>query len=271
MDRMPARRVSLFHKDMHIQPSPLLARHVEEACLNGWPALSEILFDGWLLRFSRGHTRRANSISLLSPSTDDIARKIAHCEMLYARHGLPTIFRLSTLDADSVDGILDARGYGPREDETFVLHRDLAPTSLPAVPDTVTLSESPGRAWLDAVARIQDLGEGRRAANEAIFAAIANPAGFAASLSDDGQIAAVAFGAVHDGIVCINSVGTYTAFQRRGHARRAVGAVIDWAHKKAGANGACLPVMAHNKAAIALYEALGFRTEVSRYAYRRHL
>jgi len=254
---------------MHTSASPDLSRRVEEACLNGWPGLSEILFDGWLLRFSRGHTRRANSISLLSPSTDDVARKVAHCEALYARHGLPTIFRLSTLDADAIDGVLDARGYGPREDETRIFHRDLALESLPSIRDAVVVTESPGRAWLDAVARIQGLAEDRRLANEAIFAAIANPAGFAASLSDDGRIAAVAFGAVHDGIVCINSVGTDAAFQRRGHARRAVGAVIDWACRKVGARGACLPVMAHNVAAVALYEALGFRTEVSRYAYRR--
>jgi ribosomal protein S18 acetylase RimI-like enzyme len=254
---------------MPAMSSPNLARRVEEACLNGWPGLSEILFDGWLLRFSRGHTRRANSISLLSPSTSDVARKVAHCEALYARHGLPTIFRLSTVNAEAIDAVLDQRGYGPREDETRVFHRDLTRAAPLSVPGTVSLTEKPVRAWLDAVARIQGLSEGARAANDAIFAAIANPAGFAASLSGDGQIAAVAFGAVHDGILCINAVGTDAAFRRQGHARRAVGAVMDWAHRQAGATEACLPVMAHNMAAIALYDSLGFRTEVSNYALRR--
>ena len=246
-----------------------LARPIEEACLNGWPGLSEILFDGWLLRFSRGHTRRANSISLLSPSTVDIAAKVRHCEALYARHGQPTIFRLSTLSADHIDAVLDERGYGPREDETRVLYRDLSQAAPPERAEGVTVTESANPAWLGALARIQGLGDHARAANDTIFAAIANPAGFAASLAADGRIAAVAFGAVHHGVVCLNSVATDAASQRQGHARRAIGAILDWARTKAGANGACLPVMAHNMAAVGLYDALGFQTEVSRYAYRR--
>ncbi|MDQ0395048.1 GNAT family N-acetyltransferase [Labrys monachus] len=250
-------------------PAPLLARRVEEACLAGWPALTEILFDGWLLRFSRGHTRRANSISLLAPSTEDIAGKVGRCEALYARQGLPTIFRLSTLGTDPVDAVLDERGYGPREDEAVVLHRDLAPAIGGSDAGRARIEEGPSRAWLDALARIQGLGDDAKAANDAIFAAIAVPAGFAASLSAHGDIAAVAFGAVHRGIVCINAVATDPAFRRRGHARAAVVAILDWARSTAGAGGACLPVMAGNDAARGLYEALGFRTEVSRYAYRR--
>ena len=65
---------------------------VQEACLNGWPALRELVFDGWLLRFSGGYTRRANSVHPLSPGMQPLDEKIQYCEALYAAQGLPTLF-----------------------------------------------------------------------------------------------------------------------------------------------------------------------------------
>jgi ribosomal protein S18 acetylase RimI-like enzyme len=246
-----------------------LAWRIEEACLNGWPALQSLVFDGWQLRFSRGHTRRANSISLLHASTQDVDTKIGYCEKLYAAHGLPAIFRLSSLSADDIDAALDRRGYSLREDEACVLYRDFLADPAPAAAETVIVQPQPGEAWLEALANIQGLSAGAQTTGEAIFNAVALPAAYSASLAPDAKVAAVAFGAVHDGIVCVNAVGTDPSFHRQGYARRAVGAILAWAQSDVGARGACLPVMAQNAAGIAFYHALGFHTEISRYAYRR--
>ena len=81
-------------------PSSTLEWRVEETCLNAWPALREVLLDGWLLRFSAGLTRRANSANALTGAAQ------AHpdeCEPLYHRLGQPTIFRVLTLLDPSVD------------------------------------------------------------------------------------------------------------------------------------------------------------------------
>jgi hypothetical protein len=67
---------------------------VEEVCLNTWPALREVLVGGWLLRFSEGLTRRANSANALGALADIDP---SDCEALYRRLGQPAIFRVLTL------------------------------------------------------------------------------------------------------------------------------------------------------------------------------
>jgi N-acetylglutamate synthase len=86
---------------------PGLEWRVEETCLNAWPALREVLLDGWLLRFSEGLTRRANSANPLRPVS---RADLPTCEALYRRLGLPTIFRVLSLIDPSVDERLAEAG-----------------------------------------------------------------------------------------------------------------------------------------------------------------
>ena len=249
------------------------AARVEEACLNGWPSLAAVLLDGWLLRFAEGHTKRANSVNVIAPARQtgsaSLARKIAACEALYAARGLPTIFSLSSAaPQDGLEAALDAAGYGPPLDDSLVLLCDSL-SGANAAEATVRLNEAtPPRAWLDAFARISGLDERAATLHARILDALVVPAACAAVEAPDGTIGAVAFGAVHDGLVCINSVATAREHRGRGLAGHAVAAAMAWARNEAGADAACLPVGAANAAALALYRRLGFTREVSRYHYR---
>jgi N-acetylglutamate synthase len=241
-----------------------LAWRVELTCLNAWPALQQVLLDGWVLRFSGGLTRRANSANPLGVRDLDGDGLIAGCEALYRHHRLPTIFRLPSIIDPAIDARLAAQGYSG-EGLSLVLHADIGAVPAMRDPDVQLLSR-PTPRWFAAMAQLQRHTKKQAGFYRRIVGRLAIPAAFA-TLSDDRGIAALAYGAIHDGLICYESVVTDPSRQRRGYARRVITSLAAWAADR-GARGACLEVEAANAPARALYQALGFE-ELSRYHYRR--
>ncbi len=66
---------------------------IEEAALNAWPAPRQMVYDGWLLRFTGGPSKRVNSTNVLYPSRLPLPEKIKYCEAVYAQAELPPLFR----------------------------------------------------------------------------------------------------------------------------------------------------------------------------------
>lgn len=240
------------------------AWRVEEACLNAWPALRQALFDGWLLRFSGGLTRRANSANPLVAAHADPARLIAACEALYRHHRQPAIFRLPSLIDPAIDEELAVRGYAS-EGLSLVLCGAVA-AMPPARDAAVRLLQHPTADWFAAMAQLQGHSRHQATLYHRIVRALAVPAAFA-WLADDSGTGALAFAAIHDGVVCYESVVTDPRRRRRGCARRVMASLAAWAAEQ-GARDACLEVEAANAPALALYAELGFE-ELYNYHYRR--
>ena len=109
------------------------AKQIEEASLNAWPALRRMVVDGWLVRFSEGYTRRANSVNPLYGGYIDVEEKIRFFEQLYVERKLPCVFKVTPfVQPNSLDTILDTLGYQP-EAPTSVQILDLA-TYIPKMP-----------------------------------------------------------------------------------------------------------------------------------------
>jgi len=242
----------------------VLAWRVEEACLNAWPALRQVMLGGWVLRFSGGLSRRANSANPLGVERLSPDALIAGCEAIYRGQHQPTIFRLLSLIGGDIDLALATREYGS-EGPSLVLHAAIGAIP-PASDPAVRLSPRPNARWLAAMAQLQRHTREQAGLYRRIVAALAIPAAFAA-LVDDGEIAALAFGAIHDGLICYQSVVTDPRRLRRGYSRRIIASLAAWAEEQ-GAVGACLEVEAANAPARTLYDRLGF-TELYRYHYRR--
>jgi GNAT superfamily N-acetyltransferase len=237
---------------------------VEQTCFNAFPSLQQVLFEGWLMRFSGGLSRRANSVNPLGPGCSRIAAAIAAAEALYRAQGLPTIFRVPSLVDPALDRELASRGY-TSEGESCVLYGAMGGLAAAADP-AVRLSASPDAEFLAAMATLQGHSATQSAIYRGILGAIAIPARFAL-LAVDGAPAALGYGALHDGLLCYESVITDQGHRRQGLARRVLGSLAAWA-RDTGATGACLQVEAANAPALALYVGFGLG-ELYRYHYRR--
>jgi ribosomal protein S18 acetylase RimI-like enzyme len=99
-----------------------------------------------------------------------------------------------------------------------------------------------------------------------MIATIIIPKAFA-SLRIDGRIVAKAYGAIHDGLLVLESVATDPDYRQSGYSRKVVSALMSWA-KNQGAPPACLQVISDNTPARALYASVGFDRELYHYHYR---
>jgi N-acetylglutamate synthase len=131
----------------------------------------------------------------------------------------------------------------------------------------VELHSLPTPEWLSALARCQRQNEEQRGVYRQIVEALVVPSVFAA-IRHDGQFVSLARGAIHNRLVCLESVVTDPSYRHVGFARRTVSAILTWARGH-GAQGACVQVEANNMPAIALYTGVGLRAELYRYRYRR--
>ena len=249
---------------MDVASEAALAWRVETVCLNAFPSLQQVILDGWLLRFSKGVSRRANSANPLCADRAPVESVIDPIEQLYRRQGRPTIFRVPSF-LGVIDQPLVVRGYRS-EGETCVLYGAIDAVAAAADPN-VELSPEPGAEWLAAMAALQQHGDAHRDIYRRIVQAIAVPAAFA-GLRIDGRLVALAYGAVSGGLLCYESVITDPARRRQGLAWRVVAGLAAWGRDE-GAGGVCLQVEAGNAPARTLYDRFGLTTELYHYHYWR--
>ena len=246
--------------------TPFDPARIEEAGLNAMQTQRQLFYDGWLLRLSPGAAKRGRSVNAHFGSSLPLAGKLAYCENVYARQGLPTLFRITPFvrPAD-LDAALAARGYesfGQTLVQAVALDR---PPDLPDHDDAVVVEVPDTPAFVDAVG---DLRASTPQQREAHRERLANsPLGKRhAVVRAGGRVVCTAQIAVEDALAGLFDVITAPDARRQGYATLACASLLSWAWQH-GAHAAYLQVSADNAPAIASYRKFGFAT-VYTYHYR---
>lgn len=237
---------------------------IEERSLNAWPALKDQHHDGWLLRFTGGYTRRANSVQAKSHVRGPLADKIIWCEEQYKARRLPTVFKITPLtQPDELDRALEERNY-QRVAETNVMFASIS--TLPHIPLSELKTDIlPREDWHDAYWRATQQSLDDRQWHQAILNAIV-PAVCPVAVLDQGSPISLGLGVLERGMVGIYDLFTDERYRRQGCATRIIATILSWA-MASGAQWAYLQVMSKNTSAQTLYSKLGFKS-CYRYWYR---
>jgi N-acetylglutamate synthase len=233
-----------------------MIRGLEEQSLNTWPALHTMHFDGWVLRFADGYTRRANSVNPLYPSTLDLAEQVAACEQIYDARGQDTVFKLTSAALPpELDAYLARQGY-LRAAPTHVCSLELQGVDFPPAAGFES-ARSATDAWLETFCALNGVERGHLPAMTGILHNLVFSACFGA-LRVNAAIAAVGLAVMQRASVWLFDIVTAPEYRRQGRGRELVLHLLSWARTQ-GARHAYLQVMQNNAPALGLYRQLGFR------------
>ncbi len=241
-----------------------MIRNMKEQSLNAWPALQTMHYDGWVLRFAAGYTRRANSINPLYAPALSLPEKVRGCEQIYRALGQDTVFKLTAAaQPPDLDAFLDRQGY-----------MRAAPTNVCSLalqgvgPPQSTTFENAGTAtdgWLEAFCALNQVERRHLPSMQGILSNLLSPACFGTLRVGTGA-AALGLAVLQRDSVWLFDVVTAPEYRRQGLGRELVLHLLAWARSH-GAGQAYLKAMQNNVPALGLYRQLGF-TDRYQYWYR---
>ena len=240
-------------------------RTIEEISLNALPCLQQILYDGWILRFAEGYTKRANSVTPLYPGSQDLSQKIRRCEEIYRRLKLKPIFRLTNAsELKTLDRTLEELGY-IKQDSVSVRVKDISDNDILNNSLFPTIAYELSEEWLDHYVHAANLPIQHWNTLSTMLELIPNPTCYA-WLKDRQRFCSCGLGVLEHGYLGLFFVVTAKKQRGKGYASQLISAMLDWG-KHNGATQAYIQVETDNQAGINLYNKLGF-AEVYQYFYR---
>ncbi len=252
----------------------------EKLSFNTHPCLSEELYDGWLLRFAQGYTKRANSVNVVGESTLPYADKLLYCEEVYGENNLPVVFKITPMAAE-LDGLLEEKGYS-MVDKTNVMTVDLTKKGKTATKSkgdskckpaevsgtgevSVAIEEKFTESWQYYYFTFNKVSSASVPIAKKVQAKITNPV-LCATVYVDKKAVACGLGVMEQGYVGLLDIVVKEEYRGCGFGKVLCQTLLEKAKEKGAATG-YLQVVDSNEAAKKLYKGLGFE-DVYSYWYR---
>ena len=240
-----------------------MIRAVEELSMNAWPSLQTMLYDGWVLRFADGYTKRANSVHPLYSSSLNVEEKVPACEEIYRSKGLDVVFKMTaSAQPENLDQVLAAKGY-KADSHTSVQVLEL--DDVDKAPGQTALLTEDLDEWLPAYCKLSNIGGRRELTLKQLLHNVV-PVLYLASIRHQGRIVACGMGVLQDRFVGLFDIVTDANFRGRGFGKQLMLNLLAWG-KCNSVHTAYLQVMLSNEPALRLYSGLGFK-EIYTYWYR---
>ena len=235
----------------------------EELSMNAHPALKTQLLDGWVLRFSDGYTKRANSINPICQGSIPIPEKVAICEEKYTREELPTVFKLTDASPAGVDVYLDTQGYEKVTRTNFFTMQ-----SLPLYQDIckVVLFNHIDSLWKEHFFRLNGITDIQKILTASAMMDNIQNTTICAQIEADGKMVACGLCVIERGYAGLYDIVVDSEYRQKGYGYDLCRALLTEAGKY-GAKSAYLQVVAANIPAITLYKKLGYQ-HLYQYWYR---
>ena len=249
----------------------------EKLSFHTHPCLSEEVYDGWLLRFAEGYTKRANSVNVVGESSAALAEKIVYCEKKYTEKKMPTVFKITPVSQE-VDALLEERGYSA-VDKTNVMTVDLTKRGKTVAKCnerksliasgrgevSVTIEEKFTETWQYYYFTFNKVSPVHVPTAKKIQAKITNPV-LCATVYVDKKAVACGLGVMEQGHVGLLDIVVKEEYRGCGFGKVLCEALLDKAKEK-GATTGYLQVVDSNEVAKKLYTSLGFE-DIYSYWYR---
>ena len=241
-----------------------MVKRFEELSNNAWPALQTLHYDGWILRFANGVTKRSNCVNMLYPSTLDPGEKIDVCRHIYeSRHIAPCFKITGNNGSGEIDRILESLGYYIH---SYISFQTMDISRIPAEPiHDITIDAELTPGWMDDFISMNEFDPMRKSTYIDIMKQIFLPKCLI-SLSRNHKRIGVGLGVAEGKFIGLFDIVVDKEFRNTGLGYLIVENILRWGRKQ-GADAAYLQVVSDNTPAIRLYEKMGFREEYQ-YWYR---